>query len=236
MNVLAVIPARGGSKSVPRKNLVDVAGRPLVSWVIEAALAARRLDRVVVSTEDAEIAETARKWGAEVPFERPQELATDEVSLIPVVQHALAEMDRLGFRADVVVSLQGTSPLLEGVDIDAVVDKLETSGADSAVTVQRIEHEHPYWAKRLDGDRVQPFSQETDETYLQRQDLPPAYIFDGAIFARRRRLLEEWSGKDFCLGEDVRAVPLPAAKSVHIDDPIHLEVARALLAGRISKQ
>lgn len=232
MKVLAVIPARGGSKSIPRKNLADVAGRPLIAWAIAAARGARRLDRVVVSTEDEEIAETARRWGAEVPFVRPPELATDTVSLIPVVQHALRAMDGLGFRAEAVVSLQATSPGLEGEDIDAAVTKLEEAGADSVVTVARIEHEHPYWAKRLEGDRVRPFSAETNESYLQRQDLPPAWVFDGAIFVRRRRLLEEWSGRDFCLGADVRGLPLPEERSLHIDDEIHLEVARVLLGRR----
>ena len=232
MKVLAVIPARGGSKSIPRKNLADVAGRPLIAWAIGAAREAKRLDRVVVSTEDEEIAETARRWGAEVPFLRPPELATDTVSLIPVVQHALAAMDGLGFRADVVVSMQATSPGLRGADVDAALAKLEDSGADSVATVLRIEHEHPYWAKRLEGDRVRPFSTETSETYLQRQELPPAYVFDGALFVRRRRLLEEWSGRDFGLGADVRGLPLSAESSLHIDDAIHLEVARVVLARR----
>src|SRR5207244_11534440 len=149
MNVLAVIPARGGSKSIPRKSLVDGAGRPLIAGAIAAAREAKRLDRVVVSTEDEEIAEIARKWGAEVPCVRPSELATDTVSLIPVVQHALAAMDVLGFRADAVVSMQATSPGLRGADLDAAVAKLEESGADSVATVLRVEHEHPYWAKRL---------------------------------------------------------------------------------------
>ncbi len=232
MKVLAVIPARGGSKSIPRKNLVDVAGRPLIAWVIAAAREAKRLDRVVVSTEDEEIAETARRWGAEVPFVRPPELATDTVSLIPVVQHALTTMDGLGFRADAVLSLQATSPGLQGADVDAAVAKLDESGADSVATILRVEHEHPYWAKRLEGDRIRPFSSETNEGYLQRQDLPPAYVFDGAIFVRRRRLLEQWSGRDFCLGADVRGLQLPAERSIHIDDEIHLEVARVLLARR----
>ena len=232
MKVLAVIPARGGSKSIPRKNLADVAGRPLIAWAIGAAREAKRLDRVAVSTEDEEIAETARRWGAEVPFVWPPERATDTVSLIPVVQHALAAMDGLGFRADVVVSMQATSPGLRGADVDAALAKLEDSGADSVATVLRIEHEHPYWAKRLEGDRVRPFSTETSETYLQRQELPPAYVFDGALFVRRRRLLEEWSGRDFGLGADVRGLPLSAESSLHIDDAIHLEVARVVLARR----
>jgi CMP-N-acetylneuraminic acid synthetase len=234
MRTLGVICARGGSKSIPRKNLADVNGRPLLSYVIEAALGATRLDRVVVSTNDEEIAAVAREWGAETPFRRPAALSGDEVSLIPVLQHALGEMDRLGFAADVVASVQPTSPLLEGADIDQAIEKLESTGADSVASVEPIHHEHPFWAKRLEGDRVVPFNEQTNESYLQRQDLPPAYVFDGGIFVRRRRLLEEWSGLDFGLGRDVRALVLSGWKSVHIDDPIHLELVRAALRRRAS--
>ena len=228
MRVLAVIPARGGSKSVPRKNLADVNGRPLISYVIDTALRAERLHRVVVSTEDDAIAQVAAAWGAEVPFRRPAELATDDVSIIPVIGHAMREMDRLGFSADVVVSLQPTSPFLEAEDIDGAVGKLEESGADSVVSVQPIAHEHPFWVKKLDGDRIVPFNEYTNESFLQRQDLPPAYIYDGGIFVRRRRLLESWRGHDFCLGEDVRAIVLGGWKSAHIDDELHLELVRIM--------
>jgi CMP-N-acetylneuraminic acid synthetase len=232
MKVLGVIPARGGSKSIPRKNLADVSGRPLLSFIIEAALGAEELDRVVVSTEDEEIAEVAKEWGAEVPFVRPLDLAADEIGLVPVVRHALEEMDRIGFVADLVVSLQPTSPFLESQDIDLAVEKLDETGADSVASVLPIDHEHPFWAKRLEGDRVLPVNEYTNESFLQRQDLPPAYIFDGAIFVRRRRLLEEWSGRDFGMGNDVRAVVLDAWKSLHIDDPVHLEVVRAVMRQR----
>ena len=229
MNVLAVIPARGGSKSIPRKNLAEVGGRPLISYVIEAARNAGRVDRVVVSTEDDEIARVARDWGAEVPFRRPDELATDDVSIIPVVRHAMQEMDQIGFRSDAVISLQPTSPFLEGEDIDRTVLKLEETRADSVVSVQPIAHEHPFWVKGLEGDRVVPFNEYTNESYLQRQDLPPAYIFDGGIFARTRSLLEGWSGRDFCLGPDVRAIVLGGWKSVHVDDELHLELVRVMM-------
>lgn len=228
MKVLGVIPARAGSKSVPRKNLAEVNGRPLLSYIVEAARRAHRLDRVVVSTEDEEVAAVARQWGAEVPFLRPAELAADEVSLVPVVRHAMKEMDRRNFVADVVVSLQATSPFLESEDIDRAIETLLETGADSVVSVERNEHAHPYWTKRLEGDRVLPFSGDTNEAYLQRQDLPPAYIFDGALFARRRHLLESWSGGDFGLGDDVRALVLGGRRSLHVDDPIHLETVRAL--------
>ncbi len=229
MKVLGIIPARGGSKSIPRKNLADVNGRPLLSFIIEAARSSSRLNRVVVSTDDGEIGEVARRWGAEVPFERPPELAVDEIGLVPVVRHAMREMDRLGFVADLVVSLQPTSPFLDGNDIDRAIEKIQDTGADSVASVQPIGHEHPFWVKRLEGDRILPFNEYTNESFLQRQDLPPAYIFDGGIFVRRRRLLEDWSGRSFGLGRDVRAVVLGGWKSLHIDDPPHLELVRALM-------
>jgi CMP-N-acetylneuraminic acid synthetase len=148
------------------------------------------------------------------------------------VIHSLKAMDALGFVADAVLSAQPTSPFLEGVDFDAMVEKLEQSGADSVVSVQPVQHEHPFWVKALEGDRVQPFNEYTNEAVLQRQDLPPAYIFDGALFLRRRRLLEQWSGRDFGLGADVRAIVLGGEKSMHIDDALHLELVRVLAAQR----
>jgi CMP-N,N'-diacetyllegionaminic acid synthase len=232
MKVLGVIPARGGSKSIPRKNLADVAGRPLLAYIVEAGLTARLVDRLIVSTEDEEIADAARSLGAEVPFRRPEALATDEVSLIPVVQHAMRAMDASGFRGDVIVSLQATSPFLTGEDVDRVVERLHDRSADSAVSVERIEHHHPFWVKRLEEDRLYPFNEASDDSFLQRQDLPPAYILDGGIFARRRRLLESWSGRDFCLGDDVRAVVLGGEKSLHLDDPIQLDMVRFLMEAR----
>jgi CMP-N,N'-diacetyllegionaminic acid synthase len=232
LKVFVVIPARGGSKSIPRKNLADVAGRPLISYVIEAARGARRVERVIVSTDDEEIASVARQWGAEVPFMRPPELARDEVSLGPVVVHALRAMDELGFRADAVLSAQPTSPFLEGSDFDAMVTKLEETGADSVVSVQAVAHEHPFWVKRLEGDRVRPFNEYTNESILQRQDLPPAFIFDGALFLRRRQAVEAWTGRDFGLGRDVRAIVLGGIKSLHVDDPLHLELVRVVAAQR----
>jgi len=236
MQILGVIPARGGSKSIPRKNLQRVEGRPLLAYVIEAARNATCLDRFVVSTEDEEIAEAARELGAEVPFRRPEELATDEVSIVPVVRHAMEMMDEAGFRADAVLSLQATSPFLEGEDIDRAIETFERTGADSVASVERIEHGHPYWVKRLEGDRLLPFNASSDDSYLQRQDLPPAYILDGGIFVRRRELLEQWSGKDFGLGENVRAVVLRGLKSLHIDDPMELEMVRFFMSEKRTRK
>jgi CMP-N-acetylneuraminic acid synthetase len=141
-------------------------------------------------------------------------------------------MDRLGFSSDIVVSLQPTSPFLEGEDIDGAIDLLETSRADSVVSVKAIQHEHPFWTKRLEGNRVLPFNEYTNESFLQRQDLPPAYVLDGGIFVRRRGLVEAWSGRDHCLGSDVRAIVLGGEKSIHIDEWLDLELVRVLARKR----
>ena len=157
------------------------------------------------------------------------------MDLVTVVRHAMLEMDRLGFRAEIVASVQPTSPFLEASDLDAAIEKLHETGADSVASMQAVLHEHPYWVKRLDGDRVKPFGSGTNESYLLRQDLPPAYIFDGGIFVRRRHLLEEWTGKDFGLGGDVRGIVLGGLKSLHIDDPLHLEVVRAAMRNKAAR-
>lgn len=214
---------------MPRKNLAPVEGRPLLAYVIDAARASKRLDRFVVSTEDETIAAVAKELGADVPFIRPKELATDDVSIVPVVRHAMEAMDALGFRADGVLSLQATSPFLDGEDIDRVIETFVTSGADCVCTVEKVEHSHPFWVKRVDferGGRILPFNDASDDSYLQRQDLPPAYILDGGMFLRRRGLLESWNGKSFGLGDDARAVVLGGLKSLHIDDPLELEMVR----------
>ncbi|MBZ0156309.1 MAG: acylneuraminate cytidylyltransferase family protein [Alphaproteobacteria bacterium] len=223
MNILCVIPARAGSKGVKNKNLREVAGRPLISYIIESAKRAETLGRVIVSTESEAIAEAARKWGAETPFMRPFELARDHISLIPVAQHALHSMDALGWRADAVVSLQPTSPLTSPEDIDRAVGLFRESGCDSVVSVERIEKHHPFRAYAIERDTLLPFTEYTSEKYLQRQDRPPAYGFTGALYVRKRELLENWSGKDFCLGQDVRGVVIDRSRSLNIDAEDDLE-------------
>lgn len=203
-----------------------------MAYIIESALAARTLGRVVVSTEDAEIARVAESLGAEVPFLRPAALSTDEVSLIPVVQHAMQTLDDAGWRADVVVSLQPTCPFTTPAEIDAAVDKLVDTGCDAVVSVLPILRGHPYRAKTLEGDRLRPFWGDLNgDTFLQRQDLPAAYCYSGAIFVRRRFLLEEWSGKDFALGDDCRAVVVDPSRAVNIDGPLDFQLAELLVMG-----
>lgn len=232
MKLLGVIPARGGSKSVPRKNLKSLAGKPLVAYVIEEALKSKLLNRVIVSTEDKEIARVARSYGAEVPFMRPKELARDEVSIIPVVQHAMRYLDENeSWRADVIASIQPTSPFIEAADIDSAVTKLIKTRCDSVVSVCKMVHGHPYWAMKLEGDRLTPLNPK-GHRYLQKQDLPPFYMLNGALYVRRRKVLENWSGRDFALGKDVRAIVMDEAKSIDIDTPVDFMVAENLIKKR----
>ncbi|HLE57406.1 MAG TPA: acylneuraminate cytidylyltransferase family protein, partial [Rhodothermia bacterium] len=143
--VLAVIPARGGSKGVPRKNLVQLCGRPLIAYTIEAGLSAKSVSRLVVSTEDEEIASVARSLGADVPFIRPATLATDAAQSLPVVQHAVQAVEEFeGAPYEVIVMLQPTTPLRTADDIDSAVTLLLESGADSVVSVVDVGGHHPY--------------------------------------------------------------------------------------------
>jgi CMP-N,N'-diacetyllegionaminic acid synthase len=232
IKVVGVIPARGGSKGIPRKNLKPLAGKPLIAYILEAALQVKTLDRVIVSTEDEEIAAVAKGYGAEVPFLRPRELAGDEVSIIPVVRHTMEYLDGQGYRPDIMVSLQPTAPLIEPGDIENAVNKLIETGCDSVVSVCQIARQHPYWAMKLERDRLVPLYAEGFR-FLQRQDLPHLYSLTGAIYVRRRELIEKWRGHDFALGVYVRAVILDEEKSIDINDPLDFRVAEAILKGRV---
>ncbi|MCC6133382.1 MAG: acylneuraminate cytidylyltransferase family protein [Acidobacteria bacterium] len=229
--VLAVIPARGGSKGVPRKNLRPLGGKPLIAWVIRAALDASNLTRTIVSTDDAEIAEVARSLGAEVPFMRPAELATDAARAVPVVQHALLEVEKAeGARYSHVVMLQPTSPFVRPSDIDGAVDLLTRSGADGVISVVDVGGHHPARMKFIEGDRLidPPFCEAVENQ--PRQELTPMYIRSGAIYATRRDIVMGGSFK----GQDCRAWVIPKDRSVNIDGEEDLRYAEFLLrAGRV---
>jgi CMP-N-acetylneuraminic acid synthetase/SAM-dependent methyltransferase len=215
VNVLAVIPARGGSKGIPNKNLATAAGRPLLAYTADAARAAKRLTRIIVSTDDAAIAEAARDLGLDVPFMRPTALAADDTPMLPVLQHALVAMRDDGFAADVVVLLQPTSPLRRAEHIDAAVDLLERSGADSVVSVVEVPHQfNPVSVLRLDGDRLQPFS--SGPLVTRRQDKPRVFARNGpAVVAVRASVVEGGS----LYGADSRALVMSREDSLDIDSP-----------------
>lgn len=226
--VLAVIPARGGSKGVPRKNIVMLHGKPLLAYTIGPALAAQRLTHVVVSTEDEEIARVARSLGAEVPFMRPAELASDEAKSLPVVQHAVRMMEaREGRPYDVVVLLQPTTPLRTAADIDAGIEKLLATGGDSVVSVVDVGGHHPFRMKRvLEDGRLINYIDQGFEDMRPRQVLPPAYLRSGDLYIARRDVVME---QDTMVGRNCYAYIIPPERAVNIDTRFDLMLAEDLL-------
>lgn len=225
---IGLITARGGSKSIPRKNVKLLAGKPLIAYTIEAGLQAQSLDRLIISTDDEEIAKLARRYGAEVPFLRPKELAADDTLTLPVVQHAVRWLEENEeAEIDVVVTLQPTSPLRRAEHIDLAVKKLLDTNADSVVSVCLAEHSL-YWMKRLEGDRVFPFLPDAPE-YTRRQDLPPVYRLNGAVYVTRRDVLME-QGR--VLGKDTRAIVMDWESSIDIDTMLDLKLAELILQER----
>ena len=179
MKVVAVIPARGGSKGLPRKNVLPLGGKPLLAHTIADARAAKRVDRTLVSTDDAEIAEVARAWGAEVPFMRPAELATDTATTEVVLQHALAWLEGEERTAvDVIVLLEATSPFRAPGLVDEVVGALEDPAIDTAFTVVR---DHGYFWRR-EADRIVRLD---PAGYQPRQVRQPRWRETGSVYATR---------------------------------------------------
>jgi CMP-N,N'-diacetyllegionaminic acid synthase len=190
--VLAIIPARGGSKGLPGKNIRPMCGKPLLGWTVEKALKSRCVDEVMVSTDSEEIAEVARQHGATVPILRPAELATDTASSYDVIRHAVAYQESVGHVFDYIVLLEPTSPLREDDDIDRMLERLDAHAEefDSIVSVGEVSH-HPSIMKRVDGARIQPFYSGLGQT-TRRQDNEPAYFpFGVAYIAKTATLLEE---------------------------------------------
>jgi CMP-N,N'-diacetyllegionaminic acid synthase len=213
MQVLGVIPARGGSKGIPNKNLVPIGGRPLLAYTADAALRSVRMTRVIVSTDDSAIADAARALGVEVPFMRPVALAADETPMLPVLQHALSAMREAGFAADAVALLQPTSPLRRAEHIDAALELLDTSDADAVVSVVEVPHQfNPASVLRLEGDRLFPFMD--GPTVTRRQDKPRVLARNGpAVLAVRASVIERGS----LYGDDCRALVMSAEDSLDID-------------------
>jgi CMP-N,N'-diacetyllegionaminic acid synthase len=227
MRTLAIVPARGGSISVPRKNIASLLGKPLLVYTAEAALAAKRLTRVVLSTEDEEIARVGRNCGLDVPFMRPQELAQDETPTIPVLQDVVRKLEAAGEHYDAVLILQPTSPLRRAQDIDGAIELLEQTGADSVISFVDVGEKHPARMKFIDCDgRVTdpPFGEQFEGQ--RRQDLPKLYLREGSIYITRRLVLME---QNSVKGSDCRAWLIPQERACNIDTPFDLFIAEQML-------
>ena len=231
MEILGLIPARGGSKSIPGKNICSVGGRPLLAYTADAALASRRLSRIVLSTDDPQIAKVGKWLGLEVPFLRPNLISQDESPAIDVMQHALRFLEDDGYRPDAVMLLQPTSPLRRAEHIDQAVSILETTGANTVVSVVRVPHQfNPVSVMKINDDRLTPFSSGTMIT--RRQDKPEVYARNGpAILLTRTEVL---LGDNQLYGDDCRPLVMDAHDSADIDEPADLDYIEYLLARRVA--
>lgn len=219
MTVIALVPARGGSKGIPRKNLVEVAGRPLLSWTIAAAQQSGVVDRIVVSTDDDEIARAAQDLGAEVPFRRSPELSDDHATAVDV---AIDALDRLG-DPDWLLLLQPTSPLRSAEDVRSAV-RLASDDVERVVSVRPV-RDHPAWLLRVAGDgMLEPWS---GSAATRRQDEPALVVPNGAIYLIRPAALRRdrsW------VGSRTRAYNMPEERSIDVDTSWDLRVASLVLA------
>ncbi len=227
--VLAVVPARGGSKGIPRKNLARASGRSLLEWTVAAALGARCQPRVVVSTDSVEIAAAARGCGAEVPFMRPSELASDESSSLEVALHALDFLEQAErYRPAWLLLLQPTSPLREARDIDESLELAAARNADAVVGVCRADH-HPSLLRVVapDGRAAPVFA--TEAAPSRRQDMSEVQALNGAIYLIKPAVLR---AERTWYPERTFAHVMERARSLDVDEPWQLLVADALLAHR----
>jgi CMP-N-acetylneuraminic acid synthetase len=183
--ILALIPARGGSKGLPRKNILELLGKPLITWSIEQALRSAIVDKVVVSTDSSEIAKISKEYGAEVPFLRPVTLATDKATSVDVVLHGLDYFRNEGIEYDYLALLEPTSPLRKDGDIDAAIRSLidDEAGFDGLVSLGKIALENPVYAKKIDQrGNVAPYYSNEAKDITHRQDLPVAHFPYGVIY------------------------------------------------------
>jgi N-acylneuraminate cytidylyltransferase len=220
--VLAIIPARGGSKGLPRKNIVELAGKPLIAWTIEAAKRSKYIDRFILSSDDLEIIEVAKTWGCEVPFIRPAALAGDDAPGIGPVLHAIQELS--GY--DLVVLLQPTSPLRTSEDIDAAIELCVSKNAPACVSVTECK-QHPYLVfSRTANGCLLPFL-EVGEKRNRRQDFPGAFILNGAVYVAQKKCLEV--SRTFLVEETVSYI-MPSDRSIDIDTAEDLRLTEYLLS------
>lgn len=223
-NILGVIPARGGSKGVPRKNVREVAGKPLIAWTIDQAAESRYLDRCIISTENDEIAEVAQNYGGDVPFRRPDRLSKDEVPSTEPILHALDELDG---DFDWVVKLHATTPLRTSEDIDNCLEFFDSRDAPSCVSVTEPETS-PYWMfEKGEDETLEPLF--GDEFAIQRQQLDDIFAVNGAIYVAETDWLRENTSfySDGTVGYE-----MPRERSLDIDDFFDLKLCDLILSDR----
>jgi len=231
LRVLGLIPARGGSKGVPRKNIRLLCGKPLLQYTAEAALSAHLLSHVILSTEDEEIAQVGRRCGLDVPFLRPAELAQDHTPTLPVVQHAVNWMETHGEHFDAICLLQPTNPLRLPQVIDACIELLKQSEVDAVVTILPVPAEYnPHWVYFQDEDGLLRLSTGELDPIPRRQSLPVAFHREGSVYVTRRNIV---MAQNSLCGRSLVGYPLDPEQSVNIDGLEDWERAERLLRAEV---
>ena len=222
LKVLGIITARGGSKGIPKKNIKDLGGRPLIAYTVVAAKKSKLLTRVILSTDDEEVANIAKDYGCEVPFMRPSELAQDISTSIDVLKHAInwvRENEKQEY--DYIMILQPTSPLRIAEDIDNSIAIAEETNADSVMSVVLIEDFSSKKIKKIVSNKIVPYFEHEGAFSARRQDQIPAYKRNCAIYLTKTSLIM----KGDLFGKDSRAYIMPEERSVDINKPVDFEMA-----------
>jgi N-acylneuraminate cytidylyltransferase len=230
--ILAIIPARGGSKTIPRKNIKPILGKPLIAYTIEESKKSRYINRIILSTDDEEIAILGKKLGAEVPFLRPSELAEDHVPDLPVFQHCLNWLkENDNYKPDIVVHLRPTAPLRKSHHIEAGIELLlKSPGADSVRSVTSV-GQHPLKMWKIENSRLIPFIPEKTsgikESYnMPRQELPEAYIQNGSVDVIWTNTILE---KNSMCGDIIVPFVMEEWESINIDNEIDFSLAELIM-------
>lgn len=222
---LCVIPARGGSKRIPRKNVKLFHGKPMISWSIQAALDSQAFDNVIVTTDDPDIADVARSQGAEVPFMRPVELSDDHTPTVPVIAHAIAQADVLWGKQDFICCLYATAPFVRPIDITAARDVLDATGSDYAFPVTSFPFPIQRGVKLRDDGRMEMF--QPKHALTRSQDLEEAYHDVGQFYWGRR---EAWLAGKTVVGPNASPLVIPRHRAQDIDTPEDWDLAERLFA------
>ena len=227
--VLAIIPARGGSKGLPGKNIKELCGKPLVAWPIHAAKNSLYVDKIIVSTDGPQIADIARQEGAEVPFLRPDELAADDSTTISVIVHAINFLLGQGETFEYCILLESTSPLTEGYDINKAFELLESmrTKADSIVGVSEVVSTHPVFDARINQEGlISPYVGEDFSGAVRRQDIEKLYFFEGTLYISDVKTLLE---KQTFYHSRTLPYIVPKWKSFEVDDVVDLICIKAIM-------
>lgn len=232
-NILGIIPARDGSKGIPGKNIRILGGKPLIYYAANAARQSRLVDRLILTTDSAAIAEVGRSLGIEVPFLRPAHLAQDDTPMFPVIEHAVQFVENGGWQADIILLLQPTAPLRKAEHLNEAVRILNDTKCDAVASVVEVpQHYAPDFVLRLEEGKLKPFL-EGGERVTRRQDTRPAYSRDGTIYAFRR---DVFIHKRSIYGDDCRPLVIPRDQSCNLDTMEDWEEVEKKIADRTQEK